>query len=374
MSELFYSEKYASDAKGLTDVKPDALGTICWESPSNIALVKYWGKYGNQLPQNPSLSFTLKNSKTITRLKYQKAKNAHPNIEFYFDNQKDSVFGEKIKGYLKHISVYLPFINNINLSIESQNTFPHSAGIASSASSFSALALCLCSFENDLFKTLGNTDDFYRKASFLARLGSGSACRSVYGKTAIWGKTNLANGSTNEFAVSMDSKVHEVFKTYRDAILIIDSDKKLFSSTKGHSLMEQHPFANARYQQANGNMEKLLDALAHGDETSFAQIIENEAFTLHGLMLSSSPSVNLLKPSSLAAISKLVAFRKENNFNFTFTMDAGPNIHILYPSSIRKQMVDFISSELLTHCENGKWIDDELSEGPIQKNSNTVEV
>lgn len=364
MSNTEYTQKYLKDGKSLVDFDLDVEKSITWESPSNIALIKYWGKFGDQLPQNPSLSFTLKNSKTITRVVYQSAKNSHPCIEYYFDSQRNIDFERKIIGYLDKISTYLPFLKKLDLKIFSQNTFPHSAGIASSASSFSALALCLCSIENEIFSTLTSEERFYKKASFLARLGSGSACRSIYGKVALWGNTEYVNGSSNELAFRMDNQIHDVFKSYYDAILIIDSGVKALSSTQGHGLMLQHPFAQARYAQASENSMNIFNAMKSGDEKTFSQIVEHEALTLHALMLSSKPFVSLLKPNTLTVISKLVEFRDQHNIRFTFTLDAGPNIHILYPQSIRKQMVDFINSDLKRYCENENWIDDEISDGP----------
>ena len=364
MSNTKYTEQFKNDGKALVDFDLDGTRAVSWESPSNIALVKYWGKYGDQLPQNPSLSFTLKNSKTITKVVYQKAKGDQSQIEYFFEDQQNAAFEEKIKKYFESISIYLPFVKKLDFTIFSSNTFPHSAGIASSASSFSALSLCLCSIENDLFNSLSDTNHFYSKASFLARLGSGSACRSTYGKLALWGETESEEKSSNELAVKIDNQVHEVFKTYRDAILIIDSSQKSLSSTQGHGLMKSHPFAIARYSQANENLMKLLVAMQNGDQKVFASIVENEAMTLHSLMLSSTPFVSLLKPNTLLVISKLIEFRKEQGIDFTFTLDAGPNIHILYPNSIRDKMIGFINSDLKAFCENGVWIDDELSDGP----------
>jgi diphosphomevalonate decarboxylase len=364
MSNTHFTEKYISDAKSLVDFQLANEKSVTWESPSNIALIKYWGKFGDQLPQNPSLSFTLKNSKTVTTVVYCKSKEGNSSIEYFFEDQRNVVFEEKIKRFFEKISIYFPFVKSLDFKIQSRNTFPHSAGIASSASSFSALALSLCSIENDLFQSLTNTDDFYRKASYIARLGSGSACRSTYGKVVEWGKSDSVIGSSNEFALPVDNRVHNVFKSYFDAILIIDSGQKELSSTKGHELMHNHPFAEARYKQASDNLQKLLTILEEGDEHAFAQIVENEAMTLHGLMLSSSPFVSLLKPNTLTIISKLMEFRREQNVNFTFTLDAGPNIHILYPESIRPRMINFINSELKAFCENGVWIDDSLCDGP----------
>jgi diphosphomevalonate decarboxylase len=365
---LEYTEKYKELSKNLIDFNLIGSRETTWHSPSNIALIKYWGKYGDQLPRNPSISFTLKNSKTISKVEYRKVVNSEWNIEYYFEGKRNLTFEEKIKNYIIKISKFLPFVKHLDFTIHSQNTFPHSAGIASSASAFSALALCLCTIENELFHTLEDKDDFFRKASFLARLGSGSACRSTYGKLALWGEIDGITDSSNEIAVPVINGVHEVFKTYYDAILIIDSGKKSFSSTVGHSLMQNHPFANSRYQQAYDNLKKLLGALGDGDEKTFAQLVENESLSLHGLMMSSNPPVLLMKPNTLVAISKLVDFRLKHNLDFTYTLDAGPNIHILYPEKIRDEMISFIGSELAPLCENGLWIDDQLSDGPEMVN------
>lgn len=366
MNNKLISNQYKQEAAGLEKFDLAGSQSISWESPSNIALIKYWGKYGDQLPQNPSLSFNLKHSKTVTKIIYQKKERSKSSIQYFFEDERNVPFEKRIKNYFEKIAVYLPFLKKLDFTIYSKNTFPHSAGIASSASSFSALAHGLCSIEQELFHTLSGHDEFFRKASFLARLGSGSASRSVPGKTILWGKTERLPESSDEYAVPIDEQVHHLFKSYRDAVLIIDSDQKTSSSSKGHSLMENHPFAKARYLQANVNLEKLLLALKSGGERLFAEIVENEAMTLHALMLASNPSLSLIKPNTLAVIEKLKEFRQKQRLNFAFTLDAGPNVHILYPNKIKAKMVNFIENELLPFCEDGKWIDDEISNGPKQ--------
>lgn len=367
MQELSYSYKYLKDSLQLKNIDFEGIQFVGWESPSNIALVKYWGKYGDQLPQNPSVSFNLKYSKTLTKIIYQKTKSSKPKVKYFFEDKVNIGIEQKVKKYLETITVYQPFLKKLDLEIYSYNTFPHSAGLASSASSYSALAHSLCSIENDLFKTLPD-DLFYQKASFLARLGSGSASRSIPGKCILWGETDIFNESSNEIAVSMDSQIHQDFKSYYDAILIIDSDKKTVSSTSGHALMNDHPFAKSRYLQANENVNMLINVFKNGNQKVFNEIVENEAMTLHALMLSSNPPIYNLKPKTLEVISKLIEFRKKNELSFTYTLDAGPNIHILYPKEIRSQIVDFIEKELLVFCENEKWIDDKIGDGPKELN------
>src|SRR5690606_31339819 len=123
-------------------------GKITWESPSNIALVKYWGKKKDQIPENPSISFTLSDCKTITTLSFSKKEMINEfSFEVFLDNEEKEEFKPKIETFFKRVEVYLPFLKDYHFKIETTNTFPHSSGIASSASGMSALALCLMSIE-----------------------------------------------------------------------------------------------------------------------------------------------------------------------------------------------------------------------------------
>lgn len=336
-------------------------GEFSWEAPSNIALVKYWGKYGDQLPKNPSLSFTLNRSKTLTQVKYVLHKN-HVNHEtdfsFQFEGAQSDSFKQKLINYLKKITPLCPMVSFLKLSISSQNTFPHSAGIASSASSMAAMALTICSIEKELFPDQFESDEyFFAKASYLARLGSGSACRSVYGGAVSWGV------KSNEYASELVS-FDNIFKTYQNAILVVSTDKKSVTSRQGHALMEEHFYKEARFKQAKHNYSALVRTMEKGDLESFIQIVEIEALSLHAMMMTSEPSFLLLTPQSLHIINRIRAFRERFGANVCFTIDAGPNIHLLYPKRQKDQIVSFIKDELLQYCENGMWIDDEVGSGP----------
>ena len=119
------------------EVPNDFQGKVGWQSPSNIALVKYWGKRGKQLPQNPSISFTLSECRSETFVTFEKDEKF--GFTFYFEGQENPAFGAKIEKFLLDNQAFSPFINQLQLKVESHNTFPHSSGIASSASSMSAL-------------------------------------------------------------------------------------------------------------------------------------------------------------------------------------------------------------------------------------------
>ncbi|MEM6967002.1 MAG: diphosphomevalonate decarboxylase [Bacteroidota bacterium] len=347
------------------DKKNITPGRIAWRSPSNLALVKYWGKYGRQLPRNPSISFTLNNAFTETILEYRPKENTTDGIalDFFFEKKANELFKNKVEKFLESIRDIFPFLNQLQITIHSYNSFPHSTGIASSASAMSALAACVCDLERSLFGTLTNENEFLQKVSFVARLGSGSASRSVYPHLAIWGASNAAEGASNLFAIPWGERVHPVFRTFRDTILIADRKEKSVSSRAGHGLMENNIFADNRYAQANQRFEKLLIALREGDLNAFGQITENEALTLHALMMTSEPSYILMRPNTLTMIEKIRSYRASTQQPLYFSLDAGPNIHLLYPDEIKEDVGAFIKAELEALCENKEWISDQVGTG-----------
>jgi diphosphomevalonate decarboxylase len=146
-------------------------GNFQWSAPSNIALVKYWGKKENQIPANPSVSFTLKNCKTITKLAFaKKEKQDKFSFDLFFEGKPKEDFKPKIQKFLERIEIYLPFLKDYHFTIDTENTFPHSSGIASSASGMAALAMNFMSLEKSLNPSM-TEEYFFQKASFLARFG-----------------------------------------------------------------------------------------------------------------------------------------------------------------------------------------------------------
>lgn len=341
-------------------------GKVTWESPSNIALVKYWGKRDPQIPENPSISFTLSQCKTITTLSY-KQKEAASDFSFdvFLDGEKKDAFKPKIETFFKRVEQYVPFLKGFHFTIETKNTFPHSSGIASSASGMSALALCLMSVEK-LFNTEMSNKFFNQKASFLARLGSGSACRSVEGDLIVWGHTKHVAESSDLFGVKYPYAVHDHFKNYQDTILLIDKGEKQVSSTVGHNLMHNHPYAASRFQQAHDNLEKLKPILEAGDIKGFINLMESEALTLHAMMMTSNPYYILMKPNTLEVINRIWKFREDTGLHIGFTLDAGANVHILYPESEKVEILNFIENELVAYCKNGEYICDQIGFGANQ--------
>jgi diphosphomevalonate decarboxylase len=345
-------------------------GNVFWRSPSNIAIVKYWGKHGQQLPQNPSISFTLQNAVSETSISFQAKTDKNTphsiSLDFFFNEKPRPDFANKIIKFFGNLQTesILPFLSQLHFTIHSKNTFPHSAGIASSASSMSALALCLCSIEQQIFGGLTDESAFFQKASFLARLGSGSACRSVYPVMGWWGEMDGMETSSDLYAVPCAEWVHPVFHTFHDDILIVSRGEKSVSSRAGHQLMEGNIYAAPRYQQARDNMIALKNILETGDITAFGQIAESEALTLHALMMTSQPPYILIQPGTLSIIEHIRTFREDTGLPVYFSLDAGPNIHLLYPDDIKDVIKEFINLELRAFCQDGLIIEDQVGKGP----------
>ena len=195
-----------------------------------------------------------------------------------------------------------------------------------------------------------------RKISSLARLGSGSAARSVYGGWVSWGQ------ASQEWASPLKSNL-----LLRDAIAVVSSEEKAISSSRGHQLMQEHLFKDVRLQQARQNFQQAYEFIAKDDFAGLGQVIEDEALMLHALMMTSNPNYILLQPNSLAIINKVRGLREKENRQIYFTIDAGPNIHLLYELKNAQELDAWVTREIAPLCENEKIIFDQTgSRGIVQ--------
>ena len=220
-----------------------------------------------------------------------------------------------------------------------------------------SLALAICALEKKFFVSFRSEEDFLRKASYLARLGSGSASRSIYGGVVTWGHFENEE-SSDEYATPLTG-MHACFEDYRDSILIVDSKPKAVSSSQGHKIMNVSPYANVRFEGARRKIKELIKVMRTGDLERFVTIVENEALELHGMMLASN--YMLIKPQTLSLIEELRSFRKENAVPVCFTLDAGPNLHLLYPSAYAQKVKGFID-QMKPHYES--FLHDRVGTGP----------
>ena len=337
--------------------------SITWQSPSNIAIIKYWGKKNGQFPINPSLSMTLNQAVTQTRVNIISNKTGKGLLSVNGD--PDHPFLPKMRSLLQHLNTEIPFFAGLALSADTVNHFPHSTGIASSASGLSAFTLCILAMAGRMINRELSIVEIQHMASYASRLGSGSACRSLYGGYAVWGKSSLIEGSSDEFAIPLSEQIHPGMLLVRDAILVVSSNPKKLPSTQGHISMNSHPFKGGRIKQANQHFAEALHALSSNDFEHLGVIAECEALTLHALLMSANPGTLLMQKETVEIIHRVRESRK-TGLPLFFTLDAGANVHLLYPHKSAKQVHNFINDALRPLCEERQVIFDSCGTGPVQ--------
>lgn len=346
----------------------ESLYTCQWQSPSNIALIKYWGKKKEVKQQaiNASISMTLSECTTTTKIEVYPTPKQEISFEYYFHGERMPSFESKVYKLLTEMESHCNWLSSgYHLKIYSSNSFPHSAGIASSASSMSALSICILDIHHFMTNSGELDNDII---SNYARLGSGSACRSIFPNYALWGKHPSYSNSSDLYAIPIDQKdIHPTFLSLQDSVLIVSSKEKAISSTQGHQSMDRHPYKNDRIIQAQQHMNDLLECMKSGDFSTFARICEDEALGLHALMLSASPGFNLLTDATHQIIQKIRKYREQKGIELCFTLDAGPNVHLLYSRKDKDKVNQFINDELIAHCENNQVIHDHIGEGPLKQ-------
>lgn len=278
---------------------------------SNIAFIKYWGRKDEilRLPSNGSISMNLSDLYTTTT------------VEFMPSLKQDDVTVNKIKNEKinSRVSAHLDRIRlvaqkDIYAKVVSQNSFAASAGMASSASGFAALTVAgLAAIGIDLSE---------KEISILARQGSGSACRSIPSGYVEW-----LDGATTE-----ESYAYKLFDpTYWDIcdiVAVISKEQKDVSTSVGQQAAATSIFFQSRLKNIYEKLKKCKELLSNKNFDEFGKLIEMEALELHTIMLTSWPSLIYLEPGSLIVIKEIKNLRNEG-IPVYFTIDAGPNIHVI---------------------------------------------
>lgn len=330
--------------------------TITWKSPPNLAIVKYWGKREGQIPMNPSVSFVLGNLASTTRIMYSTSISAGGLGLARFNGRTDERLTLRLQNYLDGVYQIFPGLSKIRLEVDTQNNFPHGAGIASSASGFSALAFGIASLADELQEEVLPGLNFLQKASWLARLGSGSAARSVFQGFCVWGETQLWAESSNLYAYPINADIPSIFNELRNTILVVSELPKAVSSTDGHRLMENHPYGHGRQKQAETNLQRLKLGLSNQDIYEFLLVAEEESLSLHALMLAASPGYWLFKPETLMLMSIIRQFREDSGVATGFSLDAGANVHLLWFEKDREAIQQFLHDKISPICPPERWL------------------
>jgi diphosphomevalonate decarboxylase len=304
----------------------------------NIAFIKYWGNADDafNLPANPSLSMNLAALTTVTTVEFR------PGLP----NDLVSIAGRPATGQvLARVVAHLDRVRALagmkeQAQVASHNDFPTGTGLASSASAFAALSLAATKAAG---LSLGEA-----AISRLARLGSGSACRSVPAGFALW------EGVSDETSYARQIAPPEHWDL-RDVIAIVTGEQKAVGSQNGHALALSSPLHTSRL----ASVPELLAAVERGvlqrDLRCMGPAVEMDALAMHGVMMTSSPSLLYWYPGTVAVLRAVRAWRDGGLCTY-FTLDAGPNVHCLCEAEA--------APELESRLRNLDGVQDVLVSGP----------
>lgn len=301
---------------------------------SNIAFIKYWGVVDAELnlPQNSSISMTLADAHTTTTVDWFES-TAHQADDIMIDGRVlAGEAGARIVRHLDRIRSYAG--TQQRARVASQNNFPMASGIASSASGFAALTVAAtCALGLDLA-----TGDLSR----LARLASGSATRSLLGGFVQWDRGD------DESSVARELFPPEHWDLY-DIVAIISRSEKAVSSIGGHRLAATSPLNKARVDAVGIWLPQVQDAIAQRDLAQLGPLLELDALAMHAVMQTSTPSLLYWQPGTVQIMHAVRGWRENEGLAAYFTMDAGPNVHILCSAAdvdaVHKRLLDLSAVE-----------------------------
>lgn len=284
------------------------------ESCANIALVKYWGNTDQalRLPANPSLSMNMAGLTSTTTVAFDPALDED---QVELDGAPLTRDGrQRVVDHLDRVRALARCSERAR--VVSRNSFPSGAGLASSASGFAALTVAAAAAAG---LSLSQPE-----LSALARLGSGSASRSVPGGFVEW---LPAERHEDSYGVSIAPPEHWPLA---DVIAIVAAEHKDVGSTPGHALADTSPLQSARVESTPARFGACKAALLERDFDRLAPVVELEALAMHAVMFTSTPPLIYWTPTTLRLMEAVRAWRRQG-LPVAFTIDAGPNVHCLCP-------------------------------------------
>lgn len=282
---------------------------------SNIAFIKYWGvaDASINLPLNSSVSMTLAEAHTTTTVEWDVHDELPEDVILVNDAPLAANAAARVTRHLNRIRALAG--ENHRAHVASRNNFPIASGIASSASGFAALTVAAS-------KALG-LDLSSNELSALARLGSGSASRSLFGGYVQWDR-----GDDAESSVARELFPAEHWKLM-DVVAVVSTEEKLVSSEGGHGLAATSPLCEARVSSAERTLPHVVDAIRERDLEQLGSWIELDAVAMHAVMMTSSPGLYYWLPGTLEIMLAVQQWRREDGLRAYFTIDAGPNVHVI---------------------------------------------
>jgi diphosphomevalonate decarboxylase len=290
------------------------MATATAQANPNIAFIKYWGNRDDdlRLPANGSISMNLDGLFTRTTVTFS-ASLKTDNLRI----GKRPVTGpglERVRSFLDLVRGVAG--TNLCAEVVSENNFPSGAGIASSAAAFAALALAANEAAGITFSQ--------RELSRLARRGSGSACRSVPGGFVEW---QAGTDDADSFASSIAAPE---YWDLTDCVAIVSSGHKKTGSTEGHTLAPTSPLQAARVADAPRRLDMCRRAILDRDFEALAAVVELDSDMMHAVMMTSKPGLFYWQSASLTVMHAVREWR-ENGIPVCYTIDAGPNVHVICP-------------------------------------------
>lgn len=287
------------------------------QAPSNIALIKYMGKKDDEhnIPINSSLSYTLNNLQSSVLLEKQSGKKDfwEPlDIPGAMPFMLSKAAQER---FLRHLArIKAAFNYSGAFVVRSSNNFPHSSGLASSASSFAALTKCAVLALSELTQTPLPPIEIQAQ---LSREGSGSSCRSFFSPWALWNEEGV-----KAIDIPYKQLIHQV--------IVISHAEKAVSSSEAHKRIRTSKIYPTRPDRAEQNLKTLLHAFEAHDWKTAYQVCWREFQDLHSLFESASPPFSYMTEQGDVILTSLQDLWQREGDGPIVTMDAGPNIHILY--------------------------------------------
>jgi diphosphomevalonate decarboxylase len=279
---------------------------------ANIAFIKYWGNRDNarRIPLNNSISMNLDGATTTTTVAFESARD-HDHIVIG-GAMANAAQCARVVAHLDRVRARAQIETRAH--VQSQNNFPMGVGIASSASAFAALSLAAT--------RAAGLELPERELSILARQGSGSACRSIPGGFVEW---IAGSENTNSYAVSI---APPSFWDLRDVIAVVSVEEKKVGSTDGHAAASSSHFLTERLNALPARLARVRRALFARDLAALGPDIEEDAVELHLIAMTSTPPIYYWSPGMVRVIQAVQAWRADGLAVY-FTLDAGPNVHLI---------------------------------------------
>lgn len=312
-------------------------------APSNIAVLKYWGKQAGkwQIPAGPSISMTLGSFRSRTEIsvqgRFENSKTQEGALpDRFILNDRECGAPSKLLNLLRKLRE--GWAEDVSFSIKTSNSFPSACGIASSASGYAAL-VGACADLLQLRKHWSLEDLSYWLLEW-SRLGSGSAARSAILGNPIWVRwlpdDNDPNGTLVE---QLDGP------QLGHAVLLISQDEKEISSTSGHALANTSPFQPIRMGYLARFDRTFQNAIQAGNLRLLGNLTEQDSVLMHAVMATSEPPARYFSEQTSHFLNAFVNWRDRRQLKAFWTLDAGQNPHILFPQQERAEVESFLSQQ-----------------------------